>query len=513
MRRLPPPSPIASAANGYPVFPMQVTETVSEGLKRQLKVIVPAEELKERVETKLVDLRTKVRINGFRPGKVPLAHVRQLYGRSVMAEVLEQAVGETSSKALQERKERPAFQPDIKLPEDQAIVESMISGASDLEYTMSFEVLPKIELADLKSITLEKEVAEPEAQDIENSLERLLKANVAYEAKDGPAERDDRLTIDYKGSIDGEPFEGGAGEDAFIVLGSGRFIPGFEEGLEGSKAGERRDVRVTFPQDYQAKHLAGKEAVFDVSVKEVSRPVEAKRDDAFAQSLGLESYAKLEEAIRTQLQKELDTASRNRLKRALLDALDERHSFEMPPTLVEAEFEGIWKNVTRQMEQSKSSFEAQGTTEEKAREEYRKMAERRVRLGLVLSEIGNENQIRITDEELRRAVIERARQFPGQEREVLEFYKKNAGALNELRAPVYEEKVINFALELVKTTEKKLTPAALIALASEQEKDQALFAGEDDHAGHDHHDHDHEHGHVHGPDCDHDHDHDHDHHG
>jgi trigger factor len=482
---------------------MQVTETVSDGLKRQLKVIVPADELKARAETKLEDLKAKVRLNGFRPGKVPLAHVRQLYGRSVMAEVLEQTVGETSTKALQDRKERPAFQPDIKLPEDQAAVERMIEGDSDLEYTMSFEILPKIELTDLKSITLEKEVAEPDAGDVEMALDRLLQANVTYEPKDGPAANNDRLTIDYKGSVDGELFEGGTGEDAFVVIGSARFIPGFEEQLEGAISGEKRELRVTFPEDYQAKHLAGKEAVFDVTVKEVAQPVATKADDEFAKSLGLESFAKLDEAIRSQLQKELDGASRNKLKKSLLDALNDRHSFDMPPSLIESEFESIWRNVNRQLEQSKSSFEAEGTTEEKAREDYRKIAERRVRLGLILSEIGNENQITITDDELRRAMIDRARQFPGQERQVLELYRKNPGALNELRAPVYEEKVINFALELVKMDEKKVTPVELMQFAAEQEREQAMYEGDGADEGHDHHDHDH----VHGPDCDHDHDH------
>ena len=472
-------------------------------MKRQLKVIVPANELKARAETKLEDLKAKVRLNGFRPGKVPLAHVRQLYGRSVMAEVLEQTVGETSTKALQDRKERPAFQPDIKLPEDQAAVERMIEGDSDLEYTMSFEILPKIELTDLKSITLEKEVAEPDAGDVQMALDRLLQANVTYEPKDGPAANNDRLTIDYKGSVDGALFEGGTGEDAFVVIGSARFIPGFEEQLEGAISGEKRELRVTFPEDYQAKHLAGKETIFDVTVKEVAQPVATKADDEFAKSLGLESFAKLDEAIRSQLQKELDGASRNKLKKSLLDALNDRHSFDMPPSLIESEFESIWRNVNRQLEQSKSSFEAEGTTEDKAREDYRKIAERRVRLGLILSEIGNENQITITDDELRRAMIDRARQFPGQERQVLELYRKNPGALNELRAPVYEEKVINFALELVKMDEKKVTPVELMQFAAEQAREQAMYEGDGADEGHDHRDHDH----VHGPDCDHDHDH------
>ena len=479
---------------------MQVTETVSDGLKRQLKVVVPAGELKARAETKLEDLKNKVRLNGFRPGKVPLAHVRQLYGRSVMAEVVEQAVGETSQQALSDRKERPALQPDIKLPEDQATVESIIEGKADLEYTMSFEVLPKIELADLKSITLEKEVAEPEAEDIGKQIARLREANAPYEAKDGAAETGDRLTIDFDGRIDGQSFQGGTGEDAYVVIGSGRFIPGFEDKLIGAREGEERDIQVTFPDDYQAKPLAGKDAEFHIKVKEVAKPAEAQPDDEFAKSLGMESFAKLEEAIRGQLQRELDQAARTKVKKLLLDALDEKHAFELPPTLTESEFEGIWRNVTRQLEQSKSSFEAEGTTEEKAREDYRKLAERRVRLGLVLSEIGNENQIRISEEELRRAMIDRARQFPGQERAVIEFYRKNPGALNELRAPVYEEKVINFALELVKVNEKKVTPAELLEFAAEQEREQARIAGEDE---------EHEHDHECGPDCDHDHDHEH----
>jgi trigger factor len=483
---------------------MNVTETVSDGLKRQLKVIVPIGELKARAESKLEDLKTKVRLNGFRPGKVPLAHVRQLYGRSVMAEVLEQAVGETSAKAMQDRKERPAFQPDIKLPEDQAEVERIIEGVSDLEYTMSFEILPKIELADLKSITLEKEVAEPDPDDIAKSVDRLLKANVSYEAKAGPAEDGDRLTIDYRGSVDGKPFEGGTAEDAFVLLGSNRFIPGFEDGLKGALAGDRREISVTFPENYQVEALAGKQAVFDVTVKEVAGSVEAKADDEFAKSMGLDSYAKLEEAIRGQLQRELDGASREKLKVALLDALNERHAFDLPPSLIEAEFEGLWRNIVRQLEQSGGTFEADGTTEEQARETARKIAERRVRLGLVLAEIGNENQIRITDDELRRAVIDRARQFPGQERQVLEFYKKNPVALNELRAPVYEDKVVNFALELVGIEEKKVTPAMLLAFAAEQEREKALYQ-----EGGDDHDHDHDHDHVHGTDCDHDHGHDH----
>ncbi len=491
------------AANEKSGFKMQVTETVSDGLKRELKVVIPAGELKTRAETKLADLQSKVRLNGFRPGKVPLAHVRQLYGRSVMAEVVEQAVSETSAQAVADRKERPALRPDIQLPEDKETVERIIEGASDLEYTMSFEILPKVELADLKSISLEKEVAEPSGEDIEKQIGLLRQGNQAYETKDGPAADGDRLVIDFKGSIGGEVFEGGTGEDAYVVIGSNRFIPGFEEQLIGMSAGEERTLTVTFPEDYQAKPLAGKEAEFEIKVKEVASPSGAPDDEEFAKSLGLESFAKLHEAVKGQLQRELDNATKTRLKKLLLDALDERHTFELPASLTEAEFQGVWRNVTRQLEQSKSSFEAEGTTEEKSREEYRKIAERRVRLGLILSEIGVENQIGISDDELRRAMLDRARQFPGQERQVIEFYRKNPGAMNELRAPVYEEKVIAFALELVKLSDKKVTPAELMEAAAGHEREQALFAGDDEDA-HDH-DHGHDHDHVHDPDCGHDH--------
>jgi trigger factor len=493
---------------------MHVTETVSDGLKRQLRVTVPASELQTKVNTKLEDIKGKVRLNGFRPGKVPMERLRQMYGRSVMAEVLEETVGQSSAKALEERKERPAVQPDIKLPEDQAAVEKMIEGTSDLEYTMSFEVLPRIELTELKGITLKKAVAKPSEDDVEKSLKRLMDANTAYETKTGPAQAGDRLTIDFKGTVDGEPFAGGAGEDAFVVLGSGNFIPGFEDGLIGAEAGTERTLDVTFPADYQAAALAGKQAQFAVTVKEVAAPVAAKADDEFAKTLGMESLDKLKDAIRAELQKELDRASKARLKKLLLDALDERHHFDLPKSLVDAEFEGIWRNLTRQLEQAKRTFADENTTEDKARAEYTKVAERRVRLGLVLSEIGTENQIRITDEELRRAMIDRAKQFPGQERMVLDFYRKNPNAINDLRAPVYEEKVINFALELVKIEEEEMTPEALLAYAAAQDREDALFEGEaqssHDH-GHDHAHHSHEHGDDCGPGCGHDHGHAHDH--
>ncbi len=460
---------------------MQVTEILSEGLKRELKIVVGADELDTRLNEKLDDIKDKVRIKGFRPGKVPKNHLKKVYGPSIMSEVLEQTLMETSSKAISDRDERPALRPDIKLPEEEGVVAKIIEGSRDLEYTMIFEVLPKIELADLKTLSIERPVAEVSDKEIEDALDRVRRGNMVFEPKDGEAENGDRVTIDFTGKIDGEPFEGGATEDAPIVLGQGGFIPGFEEGLLGARTGDERVVKVTFPEQYQAAHLAGKDAEFDVKVKEVAAPRIPEADDELAKSLGLESLAKLKDALRDQIGKEFSQASRARAKEALFDALDKAHSFELPPSLVESEFEAVWRDLTRRMERAERTFEDEGTTEEKAREEHRAEAERKVRLGLVLSEIGQRNEITVTDEEVRRAVLQQARNYPGQERQILEFYKKNPNAEIELRMPIFEDKVVDFALEFVKVTDKTVTPKELFGGAA--------------------HDHDHEHGEH----CDHDH--------
>jgi trigger factor len=484
---------------------MQITETLSEGLKRELKVVIAANELDERLSAKLDELKDKVRLKGFRPGKVPVAHLRKVYGQQAMSEVIEQAVNETSTQAITGRGERPAFTPNISLPEDESTVKKVIDGGHDLEFVMSFEVLPKIELAELKSIEVERPVSEVSAEEIDRAIERLRNANKVYDAKDGPAEEGDQVTLDFVGKLDGEPFEGGSAEDATVIIGRGQFIPGFEEGLTGAKAGEQRTVKATFPEQYQAPNLAGKEVEFDVTVKEVGAPRVPEADDAFAKSLGIESLAKLKDALKERITKEYAEASRGKAKRALLDALDKAHHFELPPSLVEREFESIWQEMTAHMERIKRTFADEGTTEEKAREEYRSMAERRVRLGLVISEIGQRNEIKVTDEEMRRAIMQRAQQYPGQERKVVEFFKSNPNALLELRMPIFEEKVVDFALELADVKEKKVSPEELFHV-EEDEHDHAH-----DHACGPDCDHDHHH-HHHGHDHDHDHDHEHHHH-
>jgi trigger factor len=476
---------------------MNVTETNAEGLKRELKVVVGAEELERRLSARLDELKGRARLKGFRPGRVPKDHLRKVYGRSVMAEVVQQAVDETSREALSQREERPAFQPTVGLPEDQAEIDKIFAGAADLAYTLSFEVLPKFDTMDFGTIALERPVAPVTDEDIAKAIDRLRAANLVYKPKDGAAESGDRLTIDFVGKIGGEPFEGGATEDAQVVLGSGNFIPGFEEGLTGAKAGDERVVEAAFPENYPEAKLAGKTAKFEVKVKEVGAPETPELTEDFAKSVGLESVDKLKEMVKQRLEQDRAGASRMKLKRALLDALNEGHTFDLPPTLVDNEFQSIWQQVAQDLETSKRSFEDEGTTEEKARQDYRDIAERRVRLGLVLSEVGTRNQIGVSDEEVNRALLDRIRQFPGQERRVYDFYRSNPQALAEIRAPIFEDKVVDYILELAKVTDKRVTP-------------EELYADPDDH-GHDHHHHDHDHDHDHHH-HDHDHDHSHDHH-
>jgi trigger factor len=457
---------------------MHVTETVSEGLKRELKVVVPAAELENRLGAKLDDLKARVRINGFRPGKVPAQHLRRLYGRAVMAEIVQDLVSETSERAVTDRAEKPAFQPNIVLPEDKAEIEAVMEGRADLAYTLRFEVLPEIQLPDFSKISVDKEVADVTDQEVDEALQRIAAANRPFAPRQEgeAAETGDRVRIDYAGRIDGEPFQGGSAEDAELELGSGQFIPGFEDQLVGARAGETRTVEVRFPEDYGAKHLAGKEARFDVTVKEVLKPGEVELNDEFAQNLGMESLDKLRQAIRDRIAQDYAGASRQKLKRRLLDALDRITTFALPPTLVDQEFESIWRQVQGDLERSGKSFADEGTTEEAARADYRRIAERRVRLGLLLAEVGRKNDIRVSDEEVQRALVERVRQFPGQEQAVWDFYRKNPAALAELRAPIFEDKVVDYVLELADVRERTVPREALFADPEDENTEAAAQA-------------------------------------
>jgi trigger factor len=466
---------------------MNITEVTTEGLRRELKVVVGADELERRLSARLDELKNRVRIKGFRPGHVPKAHLRKVYGRSVMAEVVQQAVTETSRYAISQRQERPAFQPNISLPEDEKEIDKIFSGSADLAYTMSFEVLPKFDTMDFSKIEVEKPIAEVTSDDIDKALDRLRNANPLYKPKDGPAAEGDRLIIDFKGTIDGEAFAGGSAEDAQVVLGSRNFIPGFEEGLTGANSGEERAVDATFPDGYPEARLAGKKARFDITVKEVASPEAPTIDDDFAKVLGLESLEKLRETVKQRLEQDRAAASRLKLKRALLDKLNSGYDFELPPTLVDNEFQAIWRQVTNDLKQAKRSFEDESTTEEKAKAEYHDIAARRVRLGLILSEVGIRNKIEVSDDEVNRALLERIRQFPGQERKVYDFYRNNPQMLAEVRAPLFEDKVIDFITELANVKEKPVSAEELYADAED-----AAHHGRD----HDHH-HDHDHGHHH----------------
>jgi trigger factor len=438
---------------------MQVTETLIEGLKHEFQISVPASDLDAKADARLVDLKEKVRLNGFRPGKVPVSHLKKVYGRSVMAETIDQTIRDTNSQIFTERGFRLATEPKITMPTEQKAVEDILTGKSDLTYTVSIEVVPAIQLADFKSFTVEKPVAEVSDSDVDDAIKRIANQNRSFAAKDegAKAETGDRVTISFKGTIDGTPFDGGTGENIQVTIGSNTFIPGFEEQLLGIAAGETRNLKVSFPKNYASEKLAGQPAEFETTATLIEAPQDTKIDDEFAKTLGLESLDKLKEAARERLAAEYAGATRQRVKRMLLDRLDESHRFEAPPSLIEEEFNLMWNSIKAEMESNGKTFADEDTTEEAAKQEYHTIADRRVRLGLVLSEIGEKNKITVTDDEVSRAVIERARQMPGREKEVWDYYRNNANALAQLRAPIYEDKVVDFILELANVTEKKVT--------------------------------------------------------
>jgi trigger factor len=438
---------------------MQVTETLAEGLKHEFKISVPASDLDAKADAKLVDLKDKVKLNGFRPGKVPVSHLKKVYGRSVMAETIDQTIRDTNTQIFTDRGFKLATEPKITMPTEQKEVEELLAGKTDLTYTVAIEVVPTIQLADFKSFSVEKPVVDVTEAEVDEAIKRIAEQNRPYAAKaeGAKAENGDKVTISFKGSIDGVPFDGGSGEGIAVVIGAGQFIPGFEEQLVGIGSGETRTLKVTFPKNYASEKLAGQPAEFETTATLIEAPGETEINDEFAKTLGLESLDKLKEAARERLVAEFAGATRQRVKRALLDRLDDSHKFEAPPSLVGEEFNLMWNSIKAEMESSGKTFADENTTEEAAKEEYQKIADRRVRLGLVLSEIGEKNKITVTDDEVSRAVIERARQMPGREKEVWDFYRNNAQALAQLRAPIFEDKVVDFILELANVTEKKVS--------------------------------------------------------
>jgi trigger factor len=451
---------------------MQVTETVSDGLKREFQVTVPAADLETRMAGRLNELKDRVKLPGFRPGKVPVTHLRKVYGRSVMAETVETVIRELNAQIVEERGLRLAREPKVTIPNEETEVDRVINGKADLAYTLSFEVLPAITLADFGTIKLEKLVAEVADSEVDDALKQIAEQNKPYAGKGEGAkvENGDRVVIDFVGRVDGAVFPGGTGNDVAVTVGSNQFIPGFEEQLVGLGVGETKLVKVTFPESYPTETLAGKAAEFDVTAKSIETPKEVTIDDEFAKSLGLESLEKVKDAIKERIAREHASMSRQKLKRKLLDQLDAMHKFSPPPTLVEDEFNSIWTTIEGDLKRQNRTFADEGTTEEKAREEYRAIAERRVRLGLLLAEIGDKNNIKVSDEEVQRAIVERARQIPGREQEVWDYYRKNPQAVAGIRAPIYEEKVVDFLLELAKVTDKTVTKEELF---KEDEEDSA----------------------------------------
>ncbi|HEX5006944.1 MAG TPA: trigger factor [Hyphomonadaceae bacterium] len=438
---------------------MQVTETLSEGLKREYKVVVPAAELDAKVNQRLDDLKGRVRINGFRPGKVPVAHLRRIYGRSAMAEVIEATVRDTNNQIVTERGFKLAADPKVTLPTEDSAIEQLIDGKSDLNYTMALEIVPPIALGDFKTIKLTKLTADVAETEVDEGIKTIADQNRPYTQRPQgeKAAKDDRITISFAGTIDGKPFEGGTGDDAVVLIGSNTFIPGFEDQLIGIATGETRALKVTFPAHYMKEDLAGKDAEFVVTAKSIEAPGTVALDEAFAKGLGLESLQKLRDAVKDRITREHASMSRQKIKRALLDELDKMHKFDPPPTLVEEEFDRVWKSVLQELENERKTFADENTTEEKAKTEYRAIAERRVRLGLVLAEIGEKNNITVTEDELSRAVMDRARQFAGQEQRVWDYYRQNPQAVAALRAPIFEEKVVDFLLELASVKDSKVS--------------------------------------------------------
>ena len=438
---------------------MQVTETLSEGLKREYKVVVPAAELDAKVNQRLDDLKGRVRINGFRPGKVPVAHLKRMYGRSAMAEVIEATVRDTNNQIVSERGFKLAADPKVTLPTEEGAIEQLIDGKSDLNYTMALEIVPPIALGDFKTIKLTKLTADVAETEVEEGIKNIADQNRPYTPRPQgeKAAKDDRITISFAGTIDGKPFEGGTGDDAVVLIGSNTFIPGFEDQLIGTTTGETRTLKVTFPAHYMKEDLAGKDAEFVVTAKSIEAPGTVTIDDEFAKALGLESLEKLRAAVKVRITREHASMSRQKIKRALLDELDKMHKFDPPPTLVEEEFDRVWKSVLQELENERKTFADENATEEKAKAEYHAIAERRVRLGLVLAEIGEKNNITVTDDELSRAVMDRARQFAGQEQRVWDYYRQNPQAVAALRAPIFEEKVVDFLLELASVKDSKVS--------------------------------------------------------
>ncbi|WP_394761045.1 trigger factor [Phenylobacterium sp.] len=449
---------------------MQIVEKSNEGLSRVFGVTVPAADLNEALDARIAEVTPTLNIKGFRPGKVPTAHVRRLYGKALMSEVIEKTLNETTQKVLEDHKLRPAGDPDLKPEGD---MNAVVDGKADLAYEIAVDVMPDFEPVDVSTLSLKRPVYEPTTAEVDEAVAELAKQNRTYESKTGKtvkAKDGDMVVIDFLGKLDGVAFAGGAAQDAELVLGSGQFIPGFEEQLVGAKPDSDVEVKVTFPENYQSEELKGKEAIFEVKVKDVKGPVETPADDAFAERLGIENLDKLRELLKGNLEKEYAGASRFKLKRALLDQLDTKHDFPLPPKMVEAEFAAIWQQVEQDKEAGQLPPEDSKKSDKKLKEEYRKIAERRVRLGLVLAEIGRANNVQVTEQELGEAMRQEAMKYGPQAQQIFDLFRQNPNAQAQLRAPIFEDKVVDLIVEKAKVKDTKVSKDELM-------KDDDLPAG------------------------------------
>ncbi|WP_304166799.1 trigger factor [Phenylobacterium aquaticum] len=441
---------------------MQIVEKSGEGLSRVYGVTVPVADLTERLEARIAEITPTLNIKGFRPGKVPAAHVRRMFGKSLMSEVVEAAINETTQKVFEDHKIRPAGDPDLKPDGD---MQAVVDGKADLSYELAIEIMPEFEPTDLTKISLTRPVYEPTEAEVDEAVAELAKQNRTYEPRKGKslkAKDGDLLVIDFLGTVDGVAFDGGAATDAELTLGSGQFIPGFEEQLIGAKPADEVVVKVTFPEQYQAAELAGKAAEFAVTVKEVKAPVESKLDDALAERLGIENLEKLKELLKTNLEGQYAGASRFKLKRALLDVLDEKHDFPLPPKMVEAEFAQIWTQVQQDKERGGLPPEDADKSDDTLQGEYRKIAERRVRLGLVLAEIGRTNNVQVTEQELAEAMRAEAMRYGPQAQQIFDFFRQNPQAQAQLRAPIFEDKVVDLILGQATVADEKVSKDDLL---------------------------------------------------
>ena len=435
---------------------MQITETLAEPLRREFTIVVDLKDLDERLTGRVAEMQPKIHMKGFRPGKAPVSFLKKAYRKSLMGEIVNDAVNKSSEQVLKDKALKPATTPRVDFVND---LENVIEGKADLEFTMKVDLMPDFTLANLSSLTAERLVADVDDQSVNEALGRLADSQKVYTDKGegAVAEKGDVITMDFKGTIGGEAFEGGASDGFDLTLGSGAFVPGFEDQLIGTKAGDERTVAVTFPENYGAAKLAGKPAEFAVKVHAVKAASPVAIDDELAKKLGLDSLDVLKERVRDQLKNDYGRTSRTHMKRRILDALDEAHSFDLPQGMVDAEFDNIWRQVEAELKREGTSPEDEGKTEDEMKAEYRAIAERRVRLGLVLAKIGEQNAITIGQDEVNRALAARAQQFPGQEKQVIEFYANNPQAMAEIRVPLFEDKVIDFLGELMEVKDRKVS--------------------------------------------------------